>query len=72
MTIVAIMSLPRTAKMEPKPTDCYPLISEAGGLLMDEAIKQGIETKGKSKFEIAKDIFSSQVQSGRPIGKEVK
>jgi hypothetical protein len=52
--------------------NCYPLLSEAGGLLMEEAIKQGIETKGKSKLEIAKEIFSSQVQSGRPIGKEVK
>ncbi|MGB9628089.1 MAG: hypothetical protein ACP5Q4_04240 [Candidatus Caldatribacteriaceae bacterium] len=44
---------------------CYPLLSEAGGMLMDEAIKQGIETKGKSKLEIAKEIFSSQVQSKR-------
>jgi hypothetical protein len=43
--------------------NCYPLLSEAGGLLMEEAIKQGIETKGKSKLEIAKEIFSPQVQS---------
>jgi len=51
---------------------CYPLLSEAGGLLMDEAIKQGIETKGKSKLEVAKEIFSSQVQSKRMVEKEVK
>ena len=51
---------------------CYPLLSEAGGLLMDEAIKQGIETKGKSKLEIAKEIFSSQVQSKRIVEKEMK
>jgi hypothetical protein len=51
---------------------CYPLLSEAGGLLMDEAIKQGIETKGKSKLEIAKEIFSSQVQSKRIVEREMK
>jgi len=51
---------------------CYPLLSEAGGLLMDEAIKQGVETKGKSKLEIAKEIFSSQVQSKRIVEKGVK
>ncbi len=52
--------------------NCYPLLSEAGGLLMEEAIKQGIETKGKSKLEIAKEIFSSQVQSKRIVEKEMK
>jgi len=52
--------------------NCYPLLSEAGGLLMDEAIKQGVETKGKSKLEIAKEIFSSQVQSKRIVEKGVK
>lgn len=52
--------------------NCYPLLSEAGGLLMEEAIKQGIDTKGKSKLEIAKEIFSSQVQSKRRVEKEVK
>jgi hypothetical protein len=52
--------------------NCYPLLSEAGGLLMEEAIKQGIGTKGRSKFEIAKEIFSSQVQSKRIVEKEVK
>jgi hypothetical protein len=45
--------------------NCYPLLSEAGEMLMDEAIRQGIETKGKSKLEIAKEIFSSQVQNKR-------
>ena len=52
--------------------NCYPLLSEAGELLMEEAIKQGIETKGKSRLEIAKEIFSSQVQTKRTVGKEVK
>jgi hypothetical protein len=52
--------------------NCYPLLSEAGDMLMEEAIKQGIETKGKSKLEIAREIFSSQVQSKRIVGKEVK
>jgi hypothetical protein len=51
---------------------CYPLLSEAGEMLMEEAIKQGIETKGKSKLEIAKEIFSSQVQSKRIVEKEMK
>jgi hypothetical protein len=48
--------------------NCYPLLSEAGDLLMEEAVKQGIETKGKSKLEIAKEIFSSQVQSKAHTG----
>jgi hypothetical protein len=39
---------------------CYPLLSEAGELLMEEAIKQGIPTEGKTKLEIAKEIFSTQ------------
>ncbi len=47
--------------------NCYPLLSEAGELLMEEAIKQGIETRGKRKLEIAKEIFSSQVRSKRLI-----
>jgi hypothetical protein len=51
---------------------CYPLLSEAGGLLMEEAIRQGIETKGKSKLEIAREIFSSQVQSKRMVEREGK
>ncbi len=42
---------------------CYPLLSEAGELLMEEAAKQGIQTEGKSKLEIAKEIFSTQKSS---------
>ena len=39
---------------------CYPLLSEAGELLMEEAAKQGIQTGGKTKLEIAKELFSTQ------------
>lgn len=39
---------------------CYPLLSEAGELLMEEAAKQGIQTEGKSKLEIARELFSTQ------------
>ena len=42
---------------------CYPLISEAGEMLIDEAIKYGIKTEGKSKLEIAREIFAA---SGHP------
>jgi hypothetical protein len=38
---------------------CYPLLSEAGDLLFEEAIRLGISTRGKSKLEIAKEIFAS-------------
>jgi hypothetical protein len=42
---------------------CYPLLSEAGPLLMEEATKLGIQTEGKSKWEIAKEIFSNPKES---------
>lgn len=43
---------------------CYPLLSEAGEMLMEEALKQGIEVEGKSRLEIAREIFSVQRDSG--------
>jgi hypothetical protein len=46
---------------------CYPLISEAGEMLIDEAIKHGIKTEGKSKPEIARQIFAA---SGLPRGRK--
>jgi len=39
---------------------CYPLLSEAGELLMDEAVRMGIDAQGKSRLEIAKEVFSKQ------------
>jgi len=39
---------------------CYPLLSEAGELLMEEAARLGIDVKGKDRVEIAKEIFSRQ------------
>ena len=42
---------------------CYPLISESGELLMEEAIRQGIKTDGKDKVEIAREMFSRQKRS---------
>jgi hypothetical protein len=44
---------------------CYPLVSEAGEMLIDEAIKHGIKTKGKSKLEIAREIFAASGHAGR-------
>ena len=43
---------------------CYPLLSEAGEMLMEEALRQGIKVEGKSRLEIAKEIFSTQRNSG--------
>jgi hypothetical protein len=37
---------------------CYPVLSEAGEMLMEEAQKQGINVEGKSRLEIAREIFS--------------
>jgi len=40
---------------------CYPLLSEAPmEFLLDAAEKKGIETKGKSKLEIARELFESK------------
>jgi len=38
---------------------CHPLISEAGDLLLEEAVKQGIETRGRSRSDIARELFTS-------------
>ena len=40
--------------------NCYPLISEAGDMLIEEAEKQGIATEGKSKHDIARELFSGR------------
>jgi len=37
---------------------CYPIISEAGELLFEEANKLGISVEGKSREEVAREIFS--------------
>jgi len=37
---------------------CYPLLAEAGELLYEEAARHGIETKGRSREDIAREIFS--------------
>ncbi|MGM0655915.1 MAG: hypothetical protein ACQETR_11435 [Thermodesulfobacteriota bacterium] len=39
---------------------CYPLIAEAGDMLLEEAEKRGIETRGKSKPEIARELYKSE------------
>jgi len=39
---------------------CYPLISEAGDMLSEEAEKKGITTEGKSKHDIARELFSER------------
>ncbi len=38
---------------------CYPLLSEAGDLLMEEASRLGIDTRGKSRLEIAREVFQT-------------
>jgi len=37
---------------------CYPLLSEAGELLTEEAARMGIDTREKSRLEIAREVFS--------------
>ena len=44
---------------------CYPLLSEAGQLLVEEALKRGIKVEGKSKLEIAREIFESEKSGER-------
>ena len=39
---------------------CYPLLSEAGELLREAAVRMGIDTQGKTKLEIAKEVFLRQ------------
>ncbi len=40
---------------------CYPLLSEAPyDQLVDAAIQLGIDPKNKTKFELAKEIFSER------------
>lgn len=36
---------------------CYPLLAEAGDMLLEEAAKQGVATEGKSRAEIARELF---------------
>ncbi len=43
---------------------CYPLLSESGELLMEEALKRGIDVKEKSKMDIAREIFSREETKG--------
>jgi len=39
--------------------NCYPLLSEAGEMLIEEALKRGITIEGKRRHEIAKELFQS-------------
>lgn len=43
---------------------CYPLLSESGELLMEEALKKGIDVRGKSKMDIAREVFSRKDTKG--------
>ena len=38
---------------------CYPLLSEAGELLLEEARRLGIDTNGKSRLEVAREVFQT-------------
>lgn len=42
---------------------CYPLLSEAGDMLMEEALKKGINIEGKSRHDIARELFSDREAS---------
>jgi len=44
---------------------CYPLLSEAGEMLMEEALRQGISVEGKSRLKIAREIFSTRRKPDR-------
>ena len=37
---------------------CQPLLAEAGELLYEEAARLGIETEGRTREDIAREIFS--------------
>ncbi|MBN2514601.1 MAG: hypothetical protein JXC33_01070 [Deltaproteobacteria bacterium] len=43
--------------------NCYPLLSEAGEMLIDEALNKGINIEGKSKHDIARELFSDREAS---------
>jgi len=47
---------------------CYPLIAEAGDMLLEEAEKRGIETRGRSKTDIARELFKSENPVSRDEG----
>ena len=51
---------------------CYPLLAEAGEVLMAEAARLGIETEGKDKPEIAGEIFARRVSPSRAKRKEAE
>jgi hypothetical protein len=40
--------------------NCYPLLSEAGEMLIEEALSKGINIEGKSKHDIARELFSGR------------
>ncbi len=44
---------------------CHPLISEAGDMLLEEARKHGIETRGRSEAAIARELFEPLMQKRR-------
>lgn len=37
---------------------CHPLLSEAGEMLIEEAVRRGVRVEGRSREEIARDIFA--------------
>jgi len=47
---------------------CHPLIAEAGDMLLDEARKRGIETRGRSEPDIARELFTSMNPVSRDEG----
>jgi hypothetical protein len=42
--------------------NCYPLLSEAGEMLIEEALNRGINIEGKSRHDIARELFSDRSQ----------
>ena len=42
--------------------NCYPLLSEAGEMLIEEALHRGICIEGKSRHDIARELFSDRSQ----------
>jgi hypothetical protein len=60
-------SLPNSGTMEDHYFDsfenCYPLVSEGGEMLIEEALNKGISIEGKSKHEIARELFSDREAS---------